>query len=717
MQKDSFSTLFRKYRLKSEFETLHEFGNALADINFIFEDSLFSHWQKGTRIPKDRRVICAMISIFLNNTGMHTVHEANQFMEAAGLGFLTESEIKKLPFKNLKQIPFEAPRIPDNFIKREKITNEILKNIAEHNVTIIYGQSGTGKTALATYIAHLCQDNFNDGVIWVHCNSLKPLSILHSVMQSYDETLPLQARLEEVINLYRTYIANKNALFVFDDIPPDLPLESILPNSSQSSVIVTTSSLVNEAQTISKVFTVMPFSNKELKQFIKASIPLRLRKHNETLLLSIINNQDNLPLLAQIITKQYNSISPVKISDLLQSKSIQSSLTLCYNNLSEQEKNILDSCTQFEENSFTIQCIAFLHKLSKKKTSKSLENLVSLSFIQKKNEEYLSLHPIILSFLNNRLDHSKYLQRLAEYYILFIDQYKDSREYFKKLAPEVQTIVSTLRNCLEKKHYDIASKLWQSFRTYYWHVGAWKDFSDLSNTFLKLARKRDDKPLELSILLEEASRLYYYDGNIKKAILKSIEAAEVSKKTKNTFYIALAHQRYGKLCFINNELDKGFKNLSISKKLFTLLDEYEHLSHNARYESEGYLMRKDYFQAHQCLEVALANINKISNKTRKNIYACVIYSHFGILQFLQDNFEEAKHFFLLGLQNDKKEPLVRGTYTWLNKLGLAITYSRLGFTVEGNNFYHDARRQMEMLGIEKSFHLINVYAQYLSREL
>ncbi len=717
MQKDTFSALFRKYRLKSEFETLHEFGNALADINFIYEDSLFSHWQKGSRVPKDRRLICAMISIFLSNTGMNTLKEANQLMDAAGLGYLTESEINKLPFKEQILIPFEAPRIPDNYVKREKITVDILKCISQHEVTILFGQSGTGKTALATYLSHQARDTFKDGVIWVNCHLLKPLSVVHSIMQSYKETLPLQANIEEAVSLYRTYIARKNALFIFDDVPSGFPLDMILPNSSRSSVIVTTSSLLNEDQSFGKVITITPFSNKELKLFIKSTIPLHIRKNIESLLLTIINNQDNLPLIAQIITKQCSSMTPVKMSDLLQSKSIQSSLTLCFNNLSELEKNILFSCTQFEENLFTNNCIAFLHKLSKKKTSEFLTKLVSLSFIQKKNEEYFLLHPIILSFLKKRDNNSIYLQKLAEYYITFITRYKDSRDYFKKIAPEVQTIVSVLRKCLEYKRYDTASKLWQSFRTYYWHVGAWKDFSDLSNTFLKLARKRDDKPLELSILLEEASRLYYYDGNIRKAIEKSVEAAKVSKKTKNTFFIALAHQRYGKLCFINNELENGFRNLAISKKLFTSLGEHEYLSHNARYESEGYVLQKDYLKAHDCLEEALNNLNKISNTTRKNIYTCVIYSHFGILQFIQDNYEGAKKHFKLGLQNDKKEPLVRGTYTWLNKLGLAITYSKLGYLAEGEDYYKAAQLQMKLLGIEKSFHLINVYAQHLSKEL
>ncbi|PJE63877.1 hypothetical protein COU89_00865, partial [Candidatus Roizmanbacteria bacterium CG10_big_fil_rev_8_21_14_0_10_45_7] len=41
----TFASLFKKYRLKSEFETLTEFGGALEKRGLHYEDSIFSHWQ------------------------------------------------------------------------------------------------------------------------------------------------------------------------------------------------------------------------------------------------------------------------------------------------------------------------------------------------------------------------------------------------------------------------------------------------------------------------------------------------------------------------------------------------------------------------------------------------------------------------------------------------------------------------------------------------
>lgn len=93
----SFSQLFKKYRLKAEFSTLSELGNALASKGLIYEDSIFSHWQKGTRIPQSRNILIKLIEIFVEHEVMTTVAQANEFLCSAQLGYLTEEEIAGIP--------------------------------------------------------------------------------------------------------------------------------------------------------------------------------------------------------------------------------------------------------------------------------------------------------------------------------------------------------------------------------------------------------------------------------------------------------------------------------------------------------------------------------------------------------------------------------------------------------------------------------------------
>lgn len=91
-----FGQLFTKFRLKAEFLTLAEFGKALAEEGLLYEDSIFSRWQKGNRIPRDRRVLLTIIKVFIKRKGIYTVSDANLLLESAMQGYLTASEEKEL---------------------------------------------------------------------------------------------------------------------------------------------------------------------------------------------------------------------------------------------------------------------------------------------------------------------------------------------------------------------------------------------------------------------------------------------------------------------------------------------------------------------------------------------------------------------------------------------------------------------------------------------
>src|SRR3989344_9053461 len=91
-----FATLFKKYRLRSEIETLSEFGDLLAQEGLVYETSLFTRWQKGERVPKDRKILLAILKIFIKKCGIKSIDEANELLESSGQGYLTQSEVKSL---------------------------------------------------------------------------------------------------------------------------------------------------------------------------------------------------------------------------------------------------------------------------------------------------------------------------------------------------------------------------------------------------------------------------------------------------------------------------------------------------------------------------------------------------------------------------------------------------------------------------------------------
>jgi len=96
ISKIKFASLFKKYRLKSEIESLSKFGHFLAEEGLIYENSIFSRWQKGQRIPNRRIVLIIILKIFVKNGGISSISEANQFLESADHGYLTHKELSEI---------------------------------------------------------------------------------------------------------------------------------------------------------------------------------------------------------------------------------------------------------------------------------------------------------------------------------------------------------------------------------------------------------------------------------------------------------------------------------------------------------------------------------------------------------------------------------------------------------------------------------------------
>lgn len=88
----TFGELFTKYRLRAEFASLSAFADALAEKGHFYELSIFCHWQKGRRIPSKRAVALALIALFVERGAILTLQEANEFLESAEHGYLTDRE-------------------------------------------------------------------------------------------------------------------------------------------------------------------------------------------------------------------------------------------------------------------------------------------------------------------------------------------------------------------------------------------------------------------------------------------------------------------------------------------------------------------------------------------------------------------------------------------------------------------------------------------------
>ncbi|MGD9128940.1 MAG: tetratricopeptide repeat protein [Candidatus Woesebacteria bacterium] len=121
----TFAKLFKKYRLKSGFATLSEFADTMADEGLIYSESIYSHWQRGARLPCDRETLIYILKIFIENEGLNTADQANQLCEAAGYGYLTETE-KNFLFQKQLKIKFQLEGQIETIVKLRKVLSYYL---------------------------------------------------------------------------------------------------------------------------------------------------------------------------------------------------------------------------------------------------------------------------------------------------------------------------------------------------------------------------------------------------------------------------------------------------------------------------------------------------------------------------------------------------------------------------------------------------------------
>lgn len=93
----TFASLFKKYRLRSEIQTLSEFGDLLAEEGIVYENSLYTRWQRGERVPRERKVILAIIKVFVKHDAISSMEEVSKLLESTGQRDLYPEEYKLLP--------------------------------------------------------------------------------------------------------------------------------------------------------------------------------------------------------------------------------------------------------------------------------------------------------------------------------------------------------------------------------------------------------------------------------------------------------------------------------------------------------------------------------------------------------------------------------------------------------------------------------------------
>lgn len=414
----SFAKVFKKYRLRAEFETFAEFGKALAEKGYFYDDSIFSHWQKGTRSPSNRQLLLKIIEIFKEREAITSPDQANELLSSAGLGYLTEKEKEFFHFSSLVSIPFQVPSEIAYFTGREEIVRNIEKEIPNGKIFLLYGSPGVGKTALAIKVGHLLRNKFPDGVLWYRMDVSNIKDVLISIAHILKQDLPKSSDIEVIASFVRSVLAQKKVLIIFDNVDVKSNIHLLLPNATVSSLLIISRLKNLYLPGVINTISLESFNNIETLKLFERILGKQDLKKNKSIFLQLGYSVGNLPLAVDLLASQLkaSSLSPqtllkqIENTEILlqnlsyENKNLYLALQISYKNLSQEEQNIFLSLGIFEGKDFSTEAIAYMNGVKTEKAKKLLDGLYNASLIENSLNNKFRIHPMIKKFIGEKLN-------------------------------------------------------------------------------------------------------------------------------------------------------------------------------------------------------------------------------------------------------------------------------------------------------------------------
>lgn len=405
----SFADQFKKYRLKSELATLTDLGNALAEKGSVYEDSIFSHWQNGSRLP-NRVILLTLINIFAERGAITTEDQANKFLISANQGYLSEKEISKLSISRNTNV-FQVPNEINNFVGREDAIRKLTKHSLQGKIIVIHGPAGIGKTALAIKVGHLLKDQYSDGVLWYKVEEDNIMDILLSIAKIFGEDIKEIKSLQVRATIVRSLLASKKVLLFLDSAELSKDVNLLIPNSPFCTVILTTQKTNFNLPIVCLSVKLDTFNDQEILNLFKKILKDKFEKFNKISILKSSEKVGKLPLAVHILARNLykedllGKNKKINLEGLyLKDKSLNSAIESSYNKLNSIGKSVLMSSSIFKGKDFTVKSISYINGLADSESEDALESLVDLSLIEHSTKNRYRIHPAIQDFFRSKLN-------------------------------------------------------------------------------------------------------------------------------------------------------------------------------------------------------------------------------------------------------------------------------------------------------------------------
>ena len=705
-----FASLFKKYRLRSEIETLSEFGDLLANEGMVYDSSLFTKWQKGIRVPKDRKTLLSILRVFSKRGGVHFLHEANDLLESAGQGYVTETEITDIPSLH-KHSPFQAPRKIEHFIGRSSYIEKVCSSLFEGRTILIYGQPGIGKTVLATDIAHQVSKYFSDGVFWYQLNTASVMDILASIAELFGHNIRNIQDITIRSSIVRSLTAKKKVLFIFDNMERQEDLIYLMPNNNSCSVLITSIHPCVSTREIDMRIALKPFTQKESLSLFEEILGKDYVIQNTAEILKLYTLVDGLPLALHVLAKHIlyyqkplsSFIRSLKTTHTnlsnfsYENKDLHTVLRICFNRLKQYEQDILVSASVFSGKDFSIEAIAEINNIDKDKAERYLEQLWNFSLIEQSETRRYRVHPFVRIFLLSYLKKSTYV-KCAQYFYETIK--KKKKTYFIFLQKELDNILPLYDQNSLIEAWPSLSGIWFYLSDYLWNAGKWDTLKIYSHYIYGLSDKYKDYTTKIRVLLLPLSLVYYWRDDLIKAEQYINEGLTLARKIEDDYLIHLGNQRLGRMLIASNQ-DESLKLLMSAYSYFSSIQDKVQVGIIETNLGEIPLRKGDLKNALSQFQSAKIACNDIEDISLKYICISEILFYLGEINILQNNWKKAHDLFVEGLNQCKKINEYSEIST-AGYIGLGLYYEHENKVTKALECFHKVVEQIEFLGIKES---------------
>lgn len=555
-----FARLFKKYRLRSEIETLRQFADLMAAEGVVYDTTIYTRWQKGERVPHQRFAVMKMLEIFTKRGGIKNTMEANALLESLQLRDMSEDE--KIKFQNLIGYTDNAvlPKDTNVFVGRDEIMKDVCWALMNRKRVVLHGVPGIGKTMLAIHIGHFLKDRYSDGVLWFRVDDYSDENLVNHILTSLNLKTAVDKPLDQKKILISQVSSKMDCLVIVDNLESTKVSENLfdLLKYLNCALLVTSVKGISRNEYFQNI-RIPSFSKEDSYNLAVSILGVPFAEVNRENIDEMANKLGYLPIAINILFRRilYKPLNFKLYIDQLNSQNIHlssfeydrkdlfSSFDLAFTSFTSEMRHFLTSLGIFAGHEFSLQAVAYANNMTVSDARILLQKAIDSAFIDKSSKGRFKLHPILRVYLKEKITSDIYYLRLTEYYIKFIKQlHKGDDINILTIIDEESNILGLMEYCFNKMLYTQFIELSERISTLLWLIGNWSILPTFNEKIQQAYKLTGNKAGLAYYYMEHLGRMYYFMNDFQNAFYYLKLAYEIALDLNNKYLIALAEQKY-----------------------------------------------------------------------------------------------------------------------------------------------------------------------------